>query len=325
MTEFFVGIDVAKDTLEFAVRRNGAVEQRGELSNRQNDIESLLAKIGKPTLVVMEATGGFERIAARRLMDAGVKVAIVNPRRAREFAKALGILAKTDRIDARVLALFAETIRPAPRALPDEATCRLDGLVTRRRQLVEMITSESNHLSSAHEVAHASIIEGRAQLRLLLKHQNEEICKLIKSTKEWRHKYSLLQTAPGVGPVVAATLLAELPELGRLTRREIALLVGVAPLADDSGRTCRRRRIWGGRASVRQLVYLAGQAAAKAKDSDLREFHARLRQTKEPKVAIIACGRKLLVRLNAMLRADLPWNPNTPTPKSGKAPSANAT
>jgi transposase len=315
--EFLIGVDVAKDTLEFAVRHDGKVERGGEVPNRQEGIESLLEQIGTPALVVMEATGGYERAVARRLMDAGLKVAIVNPRRAREFANALGILAKTDRIDAAVLAWFGDALRPPPRALPDEATSHLDGLVTRRRQLVEMITAETNHLASAHPSARTSIVDARSALREQLELMDLEIAEAIGCDKKWKHKFKLLQTAPGVGPVVASTLLAELPELGALTRREIALLVGVAPLADDSGRAKGRRRIWGGRASVRSLVYLAGQAAARAKNSDLKQFNEKLRKSKEPKVATIACGRKLLVRLNAMLRDDKTWNP-------GKALSARA-
>jgi transposase len=308
--ESFVGIDVAKDTLEFAVRRDGKIEQRGEVTNRQEGIGSLLRQVGSPTLVVLEATGGYERAAAKALQQAGFKVAVINPRRSRQFANALGILAKTDRIDAAMLAWFGDALRPPARALPDEATSQLDGLVTRRRQLVEMITAETNHLASAHSSARDSIVETRADLRKRLEAMDLAISQAIRKDAKWRHKYGLLQTAPGVGPVVASTLLAELPELGTLTRREIALLVGLAPLADDSGQSKGRRRIWGGRASVRSLLYLAGLSSSRAKGTDLKAFYAKLCESKQPKVAAIACGRKLLVRLNAMVRQNKSWNPS---------------
>ena len=310
--ERFVGVDVSKDSLDFAVREGQRVVEHGKQPNTPAGIEALVVQLGDPTLVVMESTGGYERAAARRSLEAGLRVAIVNPRRVRDFAKAAGILAKTDRIDAEVLALFGESMRPPVRRLPDEATSRLDGLVTRRRQLVEMITAETNHLGSAHDAVKEDVLESRKKLRERLVTQDQAIKTSIEGHPDWQRKYRLLQSAPGVGPVVAATLLAELPELGQLTRREIALLAGLAPLADDSGRAKHRRRIWGGRASVRHLLYMAGLAAVKAKHSDLRDYYAKLTASKEPKVAIIACGRKLLVRLNAMMRTGKPWNPSPP-------------
>jgi transposase len=323
LSEYFVGIDVAKKTLEVALRRDGEVQLRSEVANSAEGIEALraiLAQHGAPKLVVLEATGGYERAVARALVQAGVKVAVVNPRRPRAFAIALGILAKTDKLDARVLAHFADNVRPAVLNLPDEATCRLDGLVTRRRQLVEMITSETNHRLQAHPDVHDTIAESLARLRELLKDVEKRIVEAIKARPEWKKKHALLQTAPGVGPVVAATLLAELPELGGLSRREIALLVGIAPMANDSGDRRGRRRIQGGRAAVRHVIYLAGQAAAKAKKSDIKDFNAYLRGIKkDPKVANIACGRKLLVRLNAMVRDNKAWAP--PKPYVGPVPA----
>jgi transposase len=307
----FVGIDVAKRELEVATRTDGVVTN-STVPNDKRSVQALAKQLASSDLVVMEASGGYERMAAQLLSDAGLKVAVVNPRAAKDFARALGILAKTDKVDARALARFGEALRPEARPLPDAATQKLDGLVTRRRQLVAMISAEQNHLGSAHEVVHENIEGIIKELQKHLKALDEKIREAIEADEGSRKRSKLLQTAPGVGPVVASTLLAELPELGSLTRREVALLIGLAPLADESGNSKHRRRIWGGRASVRTVLYMAALGALKARHGEeFRSLRKRMKN-QEKKVGIIACARKLLVRLNAMLRDGRPWTPPQP-------------
>lgn len=302
-----VGIDVAKATLDVAVRPSG---ERWTCANDQAALPALVARLRAlaPALVVLEATGGFELAAVAALAAAGLPVVVANPRQVRDFVRATGQLAKTDAIDAQVLALFAERVRPAPRPLPDEAAQALDAVLTRRRQLLEMLVAEKNRLGFAR----APVRKGIQQHIRWLEHQlgdvDAELSRLIEQSPVWRAKDNLLQSVPGIGPVVSRTLLGELPELGRLSRKEIAALVGVAPLARDSGTLRGKRLIWGGRAPVRATLYM-GALVATRWNPVIRAFYQRLRAAGKPaKVALVACMRKLLTILNAMVRSNTTWN-----------------
>ena len=243
-------------------------------------------------------------------MTAGLPVVVVNPRQVRDFAKATGTLAKTDALDAAVLAHFAAAVRPTPRPLPDAATQSLAALVTRRRQLVEMLTAERNRLGSAPRVLRAEIQAHITWLKRRLGRLDADLHQAIRTSPAWRVQDDLLQSVPGVGPVLAVTLLASLPELGTLNRKAIAALVGVAPLNRDSGTRQGRRMVWGGRAAVRAVLYM-GTLVAVRHNPVLRAFYQRLRAVgKLPKVALTACMRKLLTILNAMLKQQTRWNPS---------------
>lgn len=303
----FAGIDVSKGRLDVALSSG---EQWSE-SNEDAGIRTLTRRLREvsPELVVLEATGGFETAPAAALSQAALPVVIVNPRQVRDFARATGQLAKTDRIDARSLALFAERVRPTPKPLPDEAAQELDALLTRRRQLLEMITAEKNRFSAAAVALRKGIREHIRYLERHLKGVDTEISERIRSSPLWRAKEDLLRSVPGVGPVLSRTLIAQLPELGELTEKQISALVGVAPLARDSGKVRGRRLVWGGRAPVRAVLYMAALVASR-NNPVIRAFYLRLRAAgKPPKVAITACMRKLLVILNAMMRAHSPWSP----------------
>jgi transposase len=241
----FVGIDVAKASLDVAVRPSG---EGWQLANEEAALLPLLTRLQSlgPTLVVLEATGGFEHAVVAALAAAGVPVVVANPRQVRDFARATGQLAKTDAIDAHTLALFAERVRPAPRPLPDEAAQALDAVLTRRRQLLEMLTAERNRLGFARAPVARRIRTHIRWLQRELADVDRDLGQLIEQSPVWRAQDDLLQSVPGVGPIVSRTLLGELPELGRLTRKQIAALVGVAPLARDSGTLRGRRLIWGG-------------------------------------------------------------------------------
>jgi transposase len=260
----------------------------------------------------MEATGGFEVPAAAALAAAEIPVVIVNPRQVRDFAKATGQLAKTDAVDARILALFAERVRPLVRSLPDEEAQTLDALLTRRRQIIEMITAEKNRLGFALKPLHKSIEKHIRWLERQLVDVDRDLDDRIRRSPVWKAKSDLLQAVPGVGPNLARTLIAELPELGQLSHKQIAALVGVAPLARDSGRFRGKRMIFGGRAPVRTALYLSIWSASKW-NPVIRVFYRRLRANgKPPKVAQVACMRKLLTILNAMIRDGRAWDPSTP-------------
>jgi transposase len=303
----FTGIDVSKARLDVALSTG---EQWSE-SNEDAGIRGLTRRLWEvgPEIIVLEATGGFESAVAAALAQAALPVVIVNPRQVRDFARATGQLAKTDRIDARTLALFAERVRPAPKALPDEAAQELDALLTRRRQILEMITAEKNRFSSAALALRKGIREHIRYLERQLKGIDLETEARIRTSPIWRAKEDLLRSVPGVGPVLSRTLIAELPELGALSEKQICALVGVAPLARDSGKMRGRRIVWGGRAPVRAVLYMAALVASR-RNPVIRAFYLRLRAAgKPPKVAITACMRKLLVILNAMLRSNTPWNP----------------
>ena len=309
MTATFGGLDVSKDHLDLHVRPAGAAAR---FANDDAGIAALVARLAAaaPDRVVVEATGGYEAPAVAALAAAGLPVVVVNPRQARDFARATGRLAKTDALDAAALAAFAEAIRPPVRPLPDADARALAALVARRRQLVEMRTAEQNRLGLAAPGVARSIRDHIRWLDRQLDRAGRELAAAVEASPVWRAKDDLLRGVPGVGPVVARTLLADLPELGALTGKQIAALVGLAPVARDSGTRRGQRSIAGGRASVRSVLYLAALSAARFNPA-LRAVRDRLRAAgKAAKVVLVAVARKLLVLLNAMLRDGLPWNPN---------------
>ena len=305
----WIGVDVAKESLDVAWS-HGDQWRRLTVANDRTGLASLISQLppASEARVVVEATGGYERALVTILVEAGYRTAVVNPRQVRDFAKALGILAKTDRIDAVVLAQFGRQVEP--RILEEDPAQRaeLTQLVSRRRQLIDLRTMESNRLE--HATARAAQKSIRHVLKLLDKEVGEleaAIAGLLESDDDWRGKISLLSSAPGVAQVTSATLVAEVPELGRLNRQAIAALVGVAPFNDDSGRHRGQRHVAGGRASVRRVLYMAALSARRCNPT-IRAFAQRLSaQGKKPKVIITACMRKLLVILNAMVKRNTPW------------------
>jgi transposase len=308
----FVGVDVAKAHLDVAVRPTDATWR---VANDAPGIAALVERLQElaPGVVVLEATGGFEAPVAAALAAAGVPVAVVNPRQVRDFARATG-LAKTDALDAAVLARFAEAIRPTPRPLPDAAQAELGALVTRRRQLVGMLTAERNRLGGAPERVRPYLHEHVAWLERALAALDRELVAVVRANSRWREQVRLLRSVPGVGPVLATTLLAELPELGQLGRHAVAALVGVAPLNRDSGTSRGRRTVWGGGAHVRTVLYMATVAATRC-NPDIGPFYRRLRAAGKPaKVALTACMRKLLTVLDAVVRRGTPWTPAADQP-----------
>jgi transposase len=305
MSEVFVGIDVSKKTLDVAT----STGTKRQVGNDGSGIAALVAELQswQPSLVVLEATGGYQAALVAELVVAKVPTAVINPRQARDFAKAMGKLAKTDALDAAVLARFAEVMRPEPRAPLDEQTLALEALLSRRRQVVEMLTAEKNRLQQSAKAVRPSI---KAHINFL-SHQladiNRELDASVRESPVWREKEDLLRSVPGVGRVLATTLLCELPELGKLNRKQAAALVGVAPLNRDSGQWRGKRTIWGGRASVRQPLYMATLSATRHNEV-IRSFYQRLcRAGKAKKVALVACMRKLLTILNSMMRDSRPW------------------
>lgn len=304
--EIFVGLDVAKAHVDVAVRPSG---EQWRAATDEAGIAQLVARLRslQPTLVVAEATGGFERAAIAALAAVGLPVVVANPRQVRAFARATGQLAKTDQLDAGILALFAERVRPAPRPLPDAAAQLLDAVLTRRRQLLEMLVAEKNRLGFAPRPLHRGIRQHIRWLERQLDDVTAELAAQIEHSPVGRAKDDLLQRVPGIGPIVSVTLRGELPELGTLTHKQIAALVGVAPLARDSGTLRGTRMVWGGRASVRTALYMAALCGRRW-NPQLRRFDERLRTAGKPKkVALIACARKLLTILNAMLRDHACW------------------
>lgn len=305
----YVGIDVAKDQLEAAVRPSGTT---WTCANTDAEFPRLVARLQEavPTLIVLEATGGYEVPLVSALAAAGLPVVVVNPRQVRDFAKALGILAKTDTIDADVLALFGERVQPAVRPLPDPALEGLTALVVRRRQLVDMLIAERHRRGQMKAPGvRRDITRHIRWLERRLTQTTRDIGRWLESTPAWRVKDNLLQSAPGVGPNTAAVLIAELPELGHLTRHQIASLVGVAPFACDSGTMRGARHIWGGRVTVRGALYMATLVATRH-NPVIRTFYQRLLHLgKRKKVALVAAMRKLLTILNAMVKHQQPWRP----------------
>lgn len=302
-----VGIDVSKAQLDVEIRPSG---EKQSFANDKVGIKALvkwLAKIA-PTLIVLEATGGYERQVMRALVSADLPAVVVNPRQVRDFAKATGQLAKTDSIDAGVLAHFAEVIRPALRPLPDAVTLELRALTSRRRQLLEMIAAENNRLEMASKAVRKSIHAHIGYLEQALERINQELDRAIEQSPIWKENEDLLRSAKGIGPVTSRTLLAELPELGTLDRKQIAALVGVAPFNRDSGSLKGRRSIWGGRAPVRGALYMATLVATR-RNPVIRDFYNRLiAKGKLFKVALVACMRKLLTILNSMIKHKTRWS-----------------
>jgi transposase len=306
-----VGIDVAKAELVVAARPSGA---RWTVANDERGVETLVERLRQvaPELIVLEATGGYELLCVAALAAAALPVVVANPRQVRDFAKATGQLAKTDRIDAEILALFADRVRPTVRVIPDAEAQELDALLARRRQLLEMLQAERNRLGQVFgrgkQPVRKSLQHHIAFLEREVKLADTDLSERVHQSPAWRERDDLLQSVPGVGRVLSFTLLAELPELGRLSRREIAKLVGIAPLSRDSGTLRGRRFVQGGRASVRAVLYMGTLVATRC-NPVIRAFYQRLVAAGKPKkLALVACMRKLLTILNTMARTGERWS-----------------
>jgi len=304
-----VGIDVAKDHLDVHVR---PIDESFRVPHDEAGMVTLLARLRTvaPTIVVLEASGGYEAALTAALASAGLPVAVVNPRQIRDYARAVGQLAKTDRLDAQIIARFAEAVRPEPRPVPDAQAQAWGELIARRRQLVDMLTAEQNRRRLLRDRRLQHHVDAHIKwLEEALRRLDHDLTTLVRSTPAWREADDLLRSAKGIGPVTSCTLIADLPELGCLDRRRIAALVGVAPFARDSGVFRGRRMIAGGRPHIRRVLYMATLAAIKH-NPVIRAFHHRLVAAGRPsKVAITAAMRKLLTILNAMLRDRRPWQP----------------
>lgn len=302
----YVGIDVSKERLDVAVR---PTEQSWSSTNDEAGVQELVAQAQElnPSLVVLEASGGLEVPLVAALAATSVPVAVVNPRQVRDFAKATGKLAKTDTLDAQVLAHFAEAVRPAVRPLPDAETHALNSLLTRRHQVMAMVVSEKNRLGAATKAVRPRIQAHIAWLERELDDLDRDLGQTLRQSPVWREKEDLLRTVPGVGQQLSFALVAYLPELGTLDRRQIAALVGVAPFNRDSGSLRGKRTVWGGRARVRGTLYM-GALVAIRHNPLIRAFYQRLLAAGKPKkLALVACMRKLLTILNAMLKHRTPW------------------
>jgi transposase len=313
--EIHIGIDVSKRTLDVCILPGA---ETFVVENNQKGMGELLARIGSldAKLVVMEATGRYERLCASSVAAEGVPVAVINPRQARDFAKAMGRLAKTDKIDAFVLARFAEAMRPDPTPIPDEEAQHLQGILARRRQLIEMATSEKNRLQMACGKALKKRIKAHVEwLEAEISRTDEDLDRAIEDNAAFKADETLLRSVPGVGRVLARTLLAELPELGKLESKRLCALVGVAPFNRDSGQRSGKREAWGGRAPVRATLYM-GTLVATRFNPTIKEFYERLVASGKPKkVALVACMRKLLTILNALMRDRAVWRcPHVLTP-----------
>jgi transposase len=305
--QVFIGIDVSKDKLDVAVR---PTETGRTFSNDEDGISFLVdfVKSLSPSLIVLEASGGLETVAVGALAIESLPVVVINPRQMRYFAKATGRLAKTDAIDARIIARFAEVLQPEVRPLKDEEAQRLTAFNTRRRQIVEMITAEKNRLTSAPIWTRKDIKTHITWLEKCLKKTDNDLSNFLKKSPVWKEKNDILRSAPGVGPVTATTLLSNLPELGELSRKKIAALVGVAPLNRDSGLFRGKRTTWGGRQSIRSVLYMSAVSAIRC-NPIIKNFYRRLCEAgKPPKVAITACMRKLLIILNTMIKNRALWS-----------------
>jgi len=303
----YVGIDVAKARLDIAVRPTG---EQWVSATDPASLDALVRRLQglQPELIVLEATGGREGPAVAALAAAGLPVAVVNPRQVRDFARAVGQLAKTDALDAQVLAHFAQVIHPTPRPLPDVQAQELAALLARRRQLVQMLTAERQRLDTALPAVQAQIQRHLAWLEAELADLDRTLSERVQASPVWREREQLLRSVPGIGPTTALTLVAELPELGHLDRKAIAALVGVAPLSCESGTWRGRRIVWGGRARVRTALYMATLVASRFNPT-IAAFYTRLCAGGKPKkVALTACMHKLLTILNAMLRQGSPWS-----------------
>lgn len=309
LQESFVGIDVSKNSLDLRIEPAGQSLRVAYDDAGVSEICQRLSEVS-PTLIVMEATGGLETRLASELAAQGLPVAVINPRQARDFAKATGQLAKTDQVDAGVLAAFAQAIRPAVRPLKDAATRELGDLVTRRRQLVDIRVQETLRLGTANSKALQKNLKSHITwLDKQIAKLDDELTQRLRNSEVWKAKEDLLRGIPGVGAVTSLTMLAKCPELGQLNRREIAKLTGIAPLANDSGKHRGKRFIWGGRADVRAVLYMATISAIRCNPA-IKAFAERLKQAGKPaKVVIVACMRKLLTIMNAMIKNNTPWTP----------------
>lgn len=303
----FVGIDVSKDRLDVHLRPSG---EAFAVARDSDGVEALATRLLtlEPELVVLEATGGFETVVAAGLAAAGLPLAVVNPRQIRDFARAVGRLAKTDPLDAAVIAHFAEAVRPQARAVPDDASRALGELVARRRQIVEMMVAERNRRRlMTQRKAIRTVERVLATLQKQLSEIESEIDDAIRGTPAWRATEDLLTSVPGIGPTIARTLIAELPELGQLDRRRLAALAGLAPFNHDSGKLRGRRAIAGGRRPVRAALFMAVLVSIRRNLPLAQTYHRLVAAGKPPKLAITACMRKLLGILNAILRDQKPW------------------
>jgi transposase len=310
MTEekVYVGVDVAKSTSYVAVTDS---KEALKFTNDDKGISQTVRYIAsvKPAGIILEATGNLEMPLAAALQAAGLPVAVINPRQVRDFARATGALAKTDAIDARILALFGARIKPQIRPLPDRKAREMSNLLSRRRQLVEMLTAEHNRLFQANDNIRPNVEAHINWLEEALSNINDDLDHRIRLSPSWREKDNLLKSVPGVGKVVSSSLLIDLPELGRLNRRKIAALVGVAPLNRDSGTMRGKRTVWGGRARLRAVLYMAALVASR-RNPIIAAFYQRLVDAgKAKKVALVACMRKLLTILNSMMRTMTAWQP----------------
>lgn len=312
-SQVFVGIDVSKGCLDVASRPTGEVWQ---VPNDADGISGLAQRLAEmhPSLVVLEATGGLERALTADLAAAGLPVAVVNPRHVRDFARAAGTSAKTDALDAQVLAHFGQALGPEPRPLPDAEAQDLQAMVGRRRQLVEMITAEKNRRRTVIARIRPQVEEHIRWLEKSLKDLDQDLDSFIRSSPMWRTKERIIKSAIGVGPVLSATLLANLPELGKVSGGQVSALVGVAPFNRDSGTLRGKRTVWGGRRQVRAALYMAALVASRH-NPVIRAFYQRLCAMGKPKkVALTACMRKLLVILNSMVKHGQEWQPNHQSP-----------
>jgi transposase len=302
-----VGIDVSKERLDVCLMPEG---EAFAIANNQEGIDSLIERLeeARPDLVVLEASGRYERPAAAAIAAVGISVAVINPRQARDYAKATGRLAKTDRIDAEILARFAGAVGPSPSILPDEEAQTLQAILARRRQLSAMLVAETNRAQMAPEALAKRI---RAHVRWLekeLSRTDRDLDEAIEASATFKENEALLRSVPGVGAVLARTLLAELPELGTITHKRLCALVGVAPFNNDSGKRKGKREVWGGRAPVRAALYMGALVATRHNPLIARFYERLLAAGKPKKVALVACMRKLLSILNAMIRDGTPWH-----------------
>lgn len=307
MSELYVGIDVSKERLDIATSDG----RQWAIDNEERGHRQLCEQFAthQPQLIVMEATGGLERAAAAELAAAGLALRIVNARQVRDFAKASGRLAKTDRLDAQVLVAFAQAMKLEPREVASQELQALQALIARRRQLIEMLVMERNRLRTAHREVKRSLKKSIEWLETQLRHTDQDLGSALRECGVWREKVELLESVPGIARVTALKLLASLPELGTLNRREISALAGVAPFNRDSGRWCGKRSIYGGRALARGALYMAALVGVRH-NAVLKVFYQRLRAAGKPaKVALTACMRKLLTIINSMLRHRQSWSP----------------
>jgi len=310
----YVGIDVSKEQLDVASDDGAFVAQFSNDDEGHAELTKRLLQV-KPTLVALESTGNHQLEVSLVLQAAKVPLAVVNPRQVRDFAKATGVLAKTDKLDAVSIARFAAAVKPAAQPLPDDKTLELEALLTRRRQLIDMIASEKNRLQSLfgpakQSAAAQSIRDTMSHLIKQLNKLDRDLRKRLEASPAWKAKDELLKSVPGVGKVTAMTLAIDLPELGTLDRKKIAALAGVAPFNHDSGKSKGKRRIWGGRATVRTALYMACYASLRHKKDPTVSRYQKLKEANKPHlVAIVACMRKLLTILNAVVRDEKPWDP----------------